>query len=136
MRLSQLVITYVLSLVTFLALDFLWLGLVAKGFYRTHMGDLMRADILWFPALVFYGLFVLALLIFVVLPATGRGSLSIAVGLGALFGLVTYATYDLTSMAVLEGFSARLAVVDMVWGTILSTVVSVAGYLVLSRLAS
>lgn len=136
MRLSQLVITYALSLVTFLALDFLWLGLVAKEFYRTHMGDLMRANILWFPALVFYGLFVLALLIFVVLPATGRGSLSIAVGLGALFGLVTYATYDLTSMAVLEGFSARLAVVDMVWGTILSTVVSVAGYLVLSRLAS
>jgi uncharacterized membrane protein len=136
MRLSQLVITYVLSLVTFLALDFLWLGLVAKGFYRTHMGDLMRADVLWFPAFVFYGLFVLALLIFVVLPATGSGSLSIAVGLGALFGLVTYATYDLTNLAVLEGFSARLAVVDMAWGTILSTVVSVAGYLVLSRLAS
>ena len=136
MLLSHLVITFALSLVTFLALDFLWLGLVAKGFYRTQMGDLMRANIRWFPAFVFYGLFVFALLIFVVLPATGSGSLSCAVGMGALFGLVTYATYDLTNMAVLEGFSARLAVVDMAWGTILSTVVSVAGYLVLSNLAS
>ena len=136
MRLSHLVITYAVSLLTFLALDFLWLGLVAKGFYRTHMGDLMRADIRWFPAFVFYGLFVFALLMFVVLPATGRASLSCVVGLGALFGLVAYATYDLTNLAVLEGFSARLAVVDMAWGTVLSTIVSVTGYFVLRSLTS
>lgn len=128
MRGSHVVVTYIVSLVAFLALDFVWLGAVARNFYRDQMGHLMRADVQWIPALVFYALFVGAILVFVVLPAAERGSLARAALLGAFFGLVTYATYDLTNLAVLEGFGTRLAVVDMAWGTVLSTAVSVVGY--------
>jgi uncharacterized membrane protein len=133
MRLSQLAVTYIASLVTFLAIDFAWLGWIARGFYREQMGDLMRTDVRWIPAFAFYALFVGAILVFVVLPALERGSLPRAALMGAFFGLVTYATYDLTNLAVLEGYRTQLALVDMVWGTALCTMVSVAGYLVGSR---
>lgn len=126
--------TYGATLVTFLVIDFAWLGWIAKGFYADQMGHLMRADVRWLPAFAFYALFVLAILVFVVLPAVERGSLLRAVGFGAFFGLVTYATYDLTNLAVLEGFGTRLALVDMVWGTVLCSLVSAAGYLAGSRL--
>ena len=133
MNFRQIALTYAVSLFVFLALDFAWLGVVARGFYRVQMGPLMREDVQWLPALIFYGLFVAAILVFVVLPAAERGSLLRAVVLGAFFGLVTYATYDLTNLAVLRGFRTQMALVDMAWGTVLCTAVSVAGYAVASR---
>jgi uncharacterized membrane protein len=125
--------TYVASLAAFLALDFAWLGLVARAFYRDQMGPLMRDQVQWLPAISFYLLFVGAVLVFVVVPAVERGSLARAAGLGAFFGLVTYATYDLTNLAVLRGFRTQLALVDMAWGTVLCAAVAVTGYLVASR---
>ena len=135
MNIRSLVLTYLASLSAFLVLDFAWLGFVARGFYRDQMGHLMRADVRWLPAFAFYALFVGAILVFVVLPAVERGSLARAALLGAFFGLVTYATYDLTNLAVLEGFRTSLALVDMAWGTVLCTLVSMAGYLAATRLA-
>ncbi len=135
MRIGQLATTYFATLVTFLVLDFAWLGAIARGFYRDQMGQLMRTDVRWLPAFAFYALFVAAILVFVVYPAVERGSLARAATMGAFFGLVTYATYDLTNLAVLEGFRTQLALVDMVWGTVLCTLVSIAGYLVATRLA-
>jgi len=134
MRPAQMLITYATSLVTFLALDFLWLGFIARDFYRENMGDLMRVDVRWIPAVAFYALFVAAVMVFVVVPATERLSLARAILMGGFFGLVTYATYDLTNLAVLEGFRTGLAAVDMVWGTALCAVVSAVGYLVATRL--
>ena len=136
MGIGALVWTYVGSLVTFLVLDFAWLGLVARGFYRDQMGSLMRDQVQWLPAFAFYALFVAAILVFVVFPAVERGSVARAAGLGAFFGLVTYATYDLTNLAVLRGFRTQLALVDMAWGTVLCAAVSVAGYLIVSRLSA
>lgn len=130
---GHLILTYAASLVAFLALDFAWLGAVARGFYRDRMGDLMRPDVLWAPAFAFYALFVAAILVFVVLPAVERESLLRAVSFGAFFGLVTYATYDLTNLAVLRGFDVRLALVDMAWGAVLCAAVSAVGYAVASR---
>jgi uncharacterized membrane protein len=127
-------LTYLASLTAFLALDFLWLGVVARGFYREQMGHLMRPDVQWIPAFAFYALFVGAILVFVVFPAVERGSMARAALLGAFFGLVTYATYDLTNLAVLEGFRTRLALVDMAWGTTLCALVSLAGYVAARRL--
>lgn len=135
MKTGSLLLTYVASLTAFLALDFAWLGFVARGFYRDQMGHLMRTDVRWLPAFAFYALFVGAILVFVVLPAVERGSLARAALLGAFFGLVTYATYDLTNLAVLEGFRTSLALVDMAWGTVLCTLVSMAGYVAATRLA-
>ncbi len=134
MRPAQMLITYAISLVTFLVLDFLWLGFIARDFYRENMGDLMRVDVRWIPAVAFYALFVAAVMVFVVVPATERLSLARAILMGGFFGLVTYATYDLTNLAVLEGFRTSLAAVDMVWGTALCAAVSAVGYLVATRL--
>ena len=119
---------YGLSIVAFLAIDAVWLGLVARGFYREHIGELMRPDPRWGAALLFYLLFVAGIVTFVTLPAIERGSLARAAWLGALFGLVTYATYDLTSLAVFKGFPPIVAVVDMAWGAAISAAVATIGW--------
>lgn len=131
---SLLAKLYLPTLVVFLVLDALWLGVVARGFYREQFGDLMRPDIRWGAALAFYLLFIVAVLVFVVHPALAAGSLGRAVGLGACFGLVAYATYDLTSLAVLRGFSTTVALVDMAWGAVLTASTSGAGYLIGKKL--
>jgi len=119
---------YAVSVAAFLALDALWLGLVARDFYRDRIGDLLRPEPRWTAAALFYALFVAGIVLFVTLPALERSSLARAVGFGAFFGLVTYATYDLTNLAVLEGFPAVVAVVDLAWGAAISAAVAAAGY--------
>jgi len=114
---------------TMLALDLLWLGVIAKDFYARHMGSLLRPDVKWVPALLFYALYLAAIVVFVVLPAAERKSLGWAMGMGAFFGLAAYATYDLTSLALIRDFPLRVVLVDLAWGTALTAVVSGAGYL-------
>jgi uncharacterized membrane protein len=94
------------AMVTFLALDLLWLGIVARGFYANQLGHLMRPDVRWGAAFLFYAIYVLGIVVLAVLPALDAGSLARAAGLGALLGLVAYAAYDLTNMATLAGFPA------------------------------
>jgi len=107
-----------------LACDLLWLGVLAKDFYRRHLPTLLRPEVRWGPGLLFYLLFVAALVVFVVQPALERQSLTRAVTLGAFFGLTAYATYDLTSLAMIRDFPTLVAVVDLAWGTLLSALVS------------
>lgn len=114
--------------VTMFALDMLWLGVVAKGLYARHMGSLLRPDVKWVPALIFYVLYVGAVVVFVVMPAADRRSLARALGMGAFFGLAAYATYDLTSLALIRDFPLVIVVVDLAWGTALTAVASGAGY--------
>ncbi len=125
--------TYAAALATFLLLDFAWLGLVARGFYRQQLGQLMAPEVRWGAAILFYLLFVAAVVVFAVLPAVERGSLGRALVLGGFFGLVAYATYDLTNLAVLRGFPTLMAVVDMAWGCLLTAAVAAVGYLVAAR---
>ncbi len=119
---------YGACVVTFLALDLLWLGVVAKGFYQAQLGHLMRANVLWGPALLFYAIYVGAIVLLCVAPAVERQSLARAVALGAVFGLAAYAAFDLTSLALLKDFPVRAAVVDLAWGTVLTGAVAAAGY--------
>ncbi len=119
---------YLPTAIVFFALDLLWLGVVAKGFYRREMGDLLAPEVRWIPALAFYAIYLAALLVLAVLPAVERGSLPRALALGALFGLAAYAAYDLTSLALIRGFPTRVVLVDLVWGTVLSATVSGAAY--------
>jgi uncharacterized membrane protein len=133
MRTSLFLQTYVVSLVTFLALDFAWLGWVARGFYRRQLGHLLSPDVRWVPAIIFYLLFVAAVLVFAVAPAVERGSLGRALLLGGFFGIVTYATYDLTNLATLRGFPTLMVAVDMTWGCILTSVVAAVGYVFATR---
>ena len=120
---------YFATLVAFLAIDLVWLGLVARTFYRKHLGFLMAAQVNWPAALIFYLLFVVGIVVFAVLPGLEAGSLKTTVGRAALFGLIAYATYDLTNLATLKDWPVVVTVVDLIWGTVLSVVASLAGYL-------
>lgn len=115
---------------TMFALDLLWLGVVARGFYAKHMGSLLRPDVKWVPALLFYLLYVTAVVVFVVMPAAERRSFGRALGLGAFFGLAAYATYDLTSLALIRDFPLVIVLVDLAWGIALTTIATSAGYAV------
>jgi len=125
--------TYVASLVAFLVLDFAWLGLIARGFYRSQLGHLLSPDVRWPAAILFYLLFIAAIVVFAVVPAVERGSLLRAVILGGFFGVVAYATYDLTNLATMKDFPSLVAAVDMTWGCALSAAVAAVGYIVAAR---
>jgi uncharacterized membrane protein len=125
---------YGVALITFFAMDLLWLGVVARGFYQAHMGHLMKPSVNWIAAVTFYLLFLVGLVVLVVLPAVERESLAHAVLLGALFGLVTYAAYDLTNLATLDGFPLKVALVDLVWGAVLCATVGAITFLASTRL--
>lgn len=113
----------------FFAVDMLWLGVVAKGFYRKQLGPLLAEQVNWPAAIAFYLLFIGGILLFVVFPALEKRSLRRVAVLGALFGLVTYAAYDLTNLATLRGFPPVVAAVDMAWGTVLTGTVSAVAFL-------
>lgn len=100
---------YALTLAVFLAVDLLWLGVLARSFYQTHLGPLLSPVVNWPAALVFYLLYVVGILVFAVLPGLAKDSLAVADGWGALFGFFTYATYDLTNLATLKDWPLRVA---------------------------
>lgn len=119
---------YAITLLGFFAIDIVWLGVAARGFYQQHLGYLLAEKPNWYAAVVFYLLFVAALLVFAVIPGLQAASLKKTLFLGAFFGLVTYATYDLTNMATVKDWPAIVTVVDLTWGMILATAVSGIGY--------
>jgi len=105
MRLLSL---YGLTTLTFFAIDLVWLGVVARGFYQDQLGHLMRATPVWPAALLFYGLYIGGILVFAVLPSLEAGSLARAIVLGGFLGLVAYATFDLTSLALVRDFPGTM----------------------------
>jgi uncharacterized membrane protein len=121
---------YFSTLGVFLVIDLFWLGLVARGFYRERLGFLMRSETNWVAAVLFYLIFVAGLLIFAVVPGLRAGLLSRALFLGALYGLFTYATYDLTNLATLKDWPVGLTVVDIIWGMFLAGSVSTIAFLI------
>jgi uncharacterized membrane protein len=128
MTTTQFLKVYAASLVVCLGLDLLWLGVFAKAFYARQMGHLLRPDVQWLPAVLFYLVYVAAMIVFVVQPAVDRGSLPRAVILGAFFGIAAYSAFDLTSLALLKDFPVTIAAVDLAWGATLSASVCGAGY--------
>jgi uncharacterized membrane protein len=119
---------YFITLAAFLAIDMVWLGLVARGFYRKNLGFLMLAKPNWIAAIIFYLLFIVGLLIFVIVPGLNANSLLKTLLLAAFFGLVTYTTYDLTNLATIKKWPFIVTVVDMLWGAVLSVLVSLVGF--------
>lgn len=116
---------YLATAAAFIVIDLIWLGLVAKGFYRQEFGALMANPINVPVALIFYLLFPIGLVIFAVDPA--NGNIAGAAQRGALFGFFAYATYDLTNLATLKNWSVKLSIADLTWGTVLSGVCAAAG---------
>lgn len=124
------------SLAVFLALDMVWLGIVAREFYRTRMAAVVDMQVSWPAAILFYCLHVTGVMFFVVWPGVQAetGLLALLVR-GALYGLFTYATYDLTNLATVRDWPLSLALLDMGWGMLLNAAVALAGFLVLRRLS-
>jgi uncharacterized membrane protein len=118
---------YFITLVIFLGIDSFWLGLVAPKFYKSQIGHLMAETVNLPAAGLFYLLFVGVLVYFVVEPAIGGGEMRSVIMRGALFGLVTYATYDLTNLATLRDWPVLVTVVDLTWGTVLTATTSALG---------
>jgi len=125
---------YFITLIAFLAIDMVWLGLVARTFYRNYLGFLMTPTTNWIAAVLFYLLFILGILVFVVVPGLQDNSFKATILRAVLFGLVTYATYDLTNLATVKNWPVLITVIDMAWGTILSVVVSFICFMVGKRL--
>ena len=129
-------IAYLVALSTFVAADMVWLGVMAPRFYRPTLGDIAISGVNLPPAIVFYAIYPIGLLIFVISPALRSGSVMTAAVYGALFGLFTYATYDLTNYATLRNWTLQLTVVDVAWGAILGAVTSIATVWAVSKLFS
>jgi uncharacterized membrane protein len=116
------------SLVVLCGGDFVWLGVLARNFYASRLGALLRAEPNWMPAGLFYVLYACGLCVFCVNPALAAGSWRKSLRLGAFFGLVAYATYDLSNLATLHGWPVAIALADIAWGCCLSAVATLAGY--------
>jgi len=125
---------FVIALVVFFAVDLVWLGLIAKNLYSKYLGFIMSDKVNWIAALIFYALFIVGLLVFVIEPALQTPDLTQLVLRAALFGLVTYATYDLTNLATLKDWPIQITIIDLIWGTTLSTLVSVISVFIIGKL--
>ncbi|MFK0335164.1 DUF2177 family protein [Rhizobium sp. NPDC090275] len=121
-------IAYIATLLSFLLMDAVWLGLVAKSFYRQQVGDLMLPSPSLGVAAAFYVVFAIAIVVLAVRPGLGASSVWVAVGYGAVLGLAAYGTYDMTNLSTLKGWPVSLSIVDMIWGTVLTSVASACGY--------
>ena len=126
----KIVYLYLLTIPVFFAIDILWIGLIARRFYRDQLGHLLRPNVNWPAAIIFYLLYILGILIFAVMPALEKNLILQASLLGGLFGFLAYATYDLTNLATLKDWPVKVVVVDMIWGVVLTSSVSSASFLI------
>jgi uncharacterized membrane protein len=131
----KILLLYILTVPVFFAVDMIWLGLIAKTFYRRQIGHLLADQVIWPAALVFYLFFIAGILIFCVLPAVEKHSVGRAILFGVLFGLMTYGTYDLTNLATMKNWPLIVTVADLIWGMILTGTVSGIGYWIAIKLS-
>lgn len=124
--------SYLSVAVIMVGLDAIWLSLTATPLYRAQLGALMLPKPVMTPAVVFYLLYVLGVVMLVVLPALTARSWGFALTRGALLGCVAYATYDLTNQATLRGWSTTITLADLAWGTTLTATAATGAYLVVS----
>jgi uncharacterized membrane protein len=128
MNFSKMIVSYLLTMAVFFVIDLFWLGLIAKSIYRKYLGALMSDTVNWAAAVLFYLLFIAGIFVFVIYPSLEKQSAFRALLFGAFFGLISYATYDLTNYATMKGFPLNIVIIDLIWGTILTSIVSISGY--------
>jgi uncharacterized membrane protein len=131
---TKTIITYAITLIAFVAIDLVWLGWLARATYMSEMGDLLRKQPNLVAAVIFYAVYAAGLMFFAISPGLKSGSLVYTIGLAAALGFVAYGTYDLTNLSVMNGFSVKIAVIDLVWGTCLSAIASAVTFLIVSKL--
>ncbi|MFK3799281.1 MULTISPECIES: DUF2177 family protein [unclassified Pseudomonas] len=131
---KRFIYAYLATLVAFAVLDGIWLGVLMGPTYRAWLGPLMLAQPVILPAVLFYLIYIVGIVLIGVLPGLHRASWRHAVGHSALLGVMAYGTYDLTNWATLQGWPSQLALVDWVWGTFASGVAGAVGYLAVRKL--
>lgn len=114
------IVMFLITFVVFMVIDLIWLGFIAKNIYRKYLGHLMKKNVNWIAAIIFYCIFIVGLIFFVIDPAVHKESVRYALLAGGGFGLITYATYDLTNLATLEEWPLMVTMIDLIWGTVLS----------------
>ncbi len=119
---------YLLTVPIFFLIDIIWLGYVAKGFYRQHLSFVLSPEVNWWAAITFYLIYIAGILFFAVVPALEKASLMRALVWGGLYGFFTYATYDLTNMALIKGWPLKIVVVDILWGMVLCATVAMSSF--------
>ena len=107
---------FLTSFATFLILDAIWLGFVAKDFYAKQLSFYLTDNVVWSSALIFYIIFNIGLLVLVILPSIEKNSYIVLIIYAVLYGLVTFATYDLTNLATIKEWPLIVSLVDMAWG--------------------
>ena len=130
MNISFYLKLYLLTVPVFFVIDIIWLGVVAKGFYQKNLKYILSPNVNWTAAIIFYLIYIAGILIFAVLPAVAKDSLRHAAVWGALFGFFTYATYDLTNLALLKDWPIVIVIVDILWGVVLCSAVATLSFFV------
>ncbi len=120
---------YAATLILFLAIDVVWLGVLARDFYMSQIGDRMREQPDLFVAALFYLGYAGSIVFFAVNPALTAGSWKVAARNGGLLGLTAYGAYELTNFATLPGWPAAMTLVDIIWGALLTGTAAAGGYL-------
>lgn len=133
---TKIIITYVVTLIAFIAIDMIWLVWLARATYVAEMGDLLRKQPNMVAAVIFYLVYAAGLMFFAISPGLKSGSIVQTVALAAALGFVAYGTYDLTNLSVMNGFNVKIAVIDLIWGTCLSAMVAAVTFLVISKLTT
>lgn len=121
---------YLVSLAVFFAIDILWLGFIAKDFYRAQIGHLMAEKTNWPAAIVFYSIFIGGLVLFAVNPAIEQENWTHALKMGAIFGFMCYATYDMTNLATLKDWPLKITLIDITWGTVLNSLTATISFFI------
>ena len=121
---------YFVAFVTFFSIDLIYLNFIAKDFYKEQLGFLMLDTFRLGPALLFYVLYLIGLMVFVIMPGIEKEKGYLVLFYGGLFGLISYATYDLTNLATLKNWPLKLVIVDMLWGISISAITAFISYLV------
>ncbi|HKL42609.1 MAG TPA: DUF2177 family protein [Clostridia bacterium] len=124
---------FMITFIVFMTIDLIWLGVVAKKLYNKYLGYIMAKNINWLAAVIFYIIFVIGMLIFVIQPALAKDSMQHIILYGMAYGFITYATYDLTNLATLKDWPIEITIIDLIWGTSLSTLTSYFSYLIINR---
>jgi uncharacterized membrane protein len=128
MSFGKLAALYGICTLVFFALDFVWLSTATKRLYKPMLGSLLSDTPNLGVAAAFYLVYVVGIVALVVVPALQQGDVIGALWRGALFGFLAYATYDLSNLSTLAGWPWQIAVIDMIWGTALNSMVAVAGF--------
>lgn len=122
---------YIIALVVFLAIDMVWLVVIAKSTYNKYLGYLMAPNVNFGAAFLFYLIFIAGILYFVINPALAKDSWQYALLAGMFFGLITYSTYDLTNQATIRDWPVFITVIDLIWGTFLSGATALFSFLII-----